>query len=196
MKQIERMTQYFLRRGMITQELAPWLAYALQHFCFSAVSYTLLFTWGALFLGALPTAAFLLAFSWLRRYIGGWHAASPLRCCFFSLLHESVCLLVLYPLFLQRPVLFSAMLCALGGAGVLRWAPLPPKGLHESGAERAALKKSSRRTLFFELLLVAALALFRFYSLALCAALGVGCAAFLLWIARLLTIRPNGGNDL
>lgn len=184
---MDKVATYLLKKKLISEELAPWLTYALYRFVLSAVSYTILFTLGWLFAGAVAAFVFLLSYTVLRRYIGGYHAGSPVLCITISVLSEAVVLLVLLPFCTRFATIYSVALSFAALISVIILAPLPPKNLHATIKEKQALKKFSRIFVIVEFACCLLFLLLKMPQISLCISMGMFCAAFTLWIEKIKT---------
>lgn len=182
---MDKVAAYLVDKNLISKELAPWLTYAVYRFLLSAASYTALFLLGWLCAGATAAFLFLLSFTVLRRYIGGYHAGSPVKCIIISCSVEAFVLLFLLPIFSNFPYIFAFVLSLAAAVSIFILAPLPPKNLHETESERQALKKFSRIFTVITLCVCLLFLLFKLPSMGLCISLGMFCAAFTLWIEKI-----------
>lgn len=188
---LKQATSYLQQNGLITAELAPWFSYGLSRTLLSAVTYSVLLLLGWFLCGFLQTLVYLIAFASLRKYVGGWHASTPLRCLCCSILQVFLCLGVLYPVCMQMPYVTIMGISFLSGMSVIALAPLPPQKMHITTKEFTVLKKLARKVLVVETLLVCVLLPFRLTAFSLLVSLGMGCAAFSLWIAKPKKRRRN-----
>lgn len=185
MKRIESLAQMLVQHNMISAKLAPWLAYALTHFCLSLIGYSFLLILGYFLVGIFPAAVFLLSFVALRRYVGGWHAASPIKCMLVSAAFEFAHLYLLYRLFTKTSLAVILIYFSVSVVTILLLAPLLPKSLHASQREFKASKLLSHIILAVEIFLAVVLYLRGLYSLFICVTLGIGCAALSLVIEKI-----------
>lgn len=185
----EKIADYFLKKDMISEKLAPWLSYAISHFCLSFFSYSALLLIGYFIVGIIPTAFFLVFFAFFRKYSGGWHASSPFKCFLFSCLCEVFYLTVCFSFF-EKSIYISALILSLFSLLIVFFlAPQAPKEIHATERELVALKKRSRLTIVAQLICIGLLFALNFSSIALFSLLGTCCAAFSLVIQKLKIIR-------
>lgn len=156
-----------------------------RSYIFGATSFGLVFVW----ISANAGIPYSLCVS--RKYVGGWHASTPLRCLCCSILQVFLCLGVLYPVCMQMPYVTIMGISFLSGMSVIALAPLPPQKMHITTKEFTVLKKLARKVLVVETLLVCVLLPFRLTAFSLLVSLGMGCAAFSLWIAKPKKRRRN-----
>lgn len=133
-------------------------------------------------MGAAPAVLFLLAFSLLRKYAGGFHASSVPRCLACSLLQAVLCAYLIYPIFAKAPLL-SAVIFSGSAAAVTFWlAPLLPAQLYADHAAQLACRTRARRIVLGEFFTVSLLLLLDLHGPALGGSLGMDAAAISLLI--------------
>lgn len=120
---------------------------------------------------------FSAAYIPLRRYAGGYHAATPKRCYWLS------SILILCALIIVKYLPFSkaTILGILAAAAlvIIFRAPVESRNKPLSAAEQILYQKKSRIILGLETVLVIYFSL-TFIELAACIAIAIGCSAFVL----------------
>lgn len=89
-----KLTERFIRRGILDQDLADWCIYWLQKRILTALVVSLMLILGNLVFGAKATICFLLGLLPLRRRLNGYHAKSPYTCMVLSVGVMMVALLI------------------------------------------------------------------------------------------------------
>lgn len=80
------MTQFFLKRGLIGEEEKAIYRIGFDVIFGTCVSYTVILTVGILLQDMMGAALFLICFSTVRNYCGGYHAKTRARCLFTMLM--------------------------------------------------------------------------------------------------------------
>lgn len=185
MTMVEKLAAALQKHNLISVELVPWFLYGLNRMLLSVLTHFVLFLLGWLICGFASTTTFLVGFNLLRRSIGGWHAKTPITCLCCSVLQITFVLGVLYPLFMS--ILYLAIVGTLVSSAIciVLLAPMPPEKLHVTPQELTAMRHMARKTLSAEMVVVFFFLAFGLTALALSTSLGIGCAAFSLWIANI-----------
>lgn len=164
-----------------------WFQYALQRRSLSAAINLLLLLIGLPAVGLVPTLCFLFAFNTLRKYAGGYHAATPLQCLLLSALQTVVCVYVIYPL-LRRDYFLSTLLLACTAVAVIfRFAPILPLQLHATVTEWQACRIKARCIVLVEFLVVSLLMLLNLPDAAFMGSMGMAAAA----TSLIIVIHPQ-----
>lgn len=87
-----------------------WFRYAVMRWALSYFITLLVWAVGIPGMGAAAALIFLLSFSFLRKYAGGFHASSVLWCLRCSLFQIVLCAYILYPAMAKSPALFALTL--------------------------------------------------------------------------------------
>lgn len=85
-----KLTERFIRNGILDQELADWCIYWLQKRILTVLVVSLMLILGSLIFGSKVTVCFLLGLLPLRRRLNGYHTKSPYTCMILS-----VCVMLL-----------------------------------------------------------------------------------------------------
>lgn len=80
----EKLTEYFLRKGLIEANQLPWCEYMIKHRAMDVISLLWLVPMGSLVASWYISLAFVLSYRFLRSRTGGYHAKSPLGCLLAS----------------------------------------------------------------------------------------------------------------
>lgn len=81
----KKLTESFVRVGILDPKLKDWCFYWLQKRMITSFGILLMFSFGSLIYGILPTCAFLFGLLPLRRRVFGFHTKSPHTCMILSL---------------------------------------------------------------------------------------------------------------
>ncbi len=81
----KRITDFLIRNGNAKEEERELIEFGLKQGAISAFSWACVFVVGFLFNMLLETFVFSIAFSQLRKYVGGYHTRSQITCYFFSM---------------------------------------------------------------------------------------------------------------
>lgn len=185
-KAASRITAYFVARGILNEELAPWSIYALQRRVLTWVSSFFLFLLGACAADAPSSFLFLLCFFSLRKRAGGYHAARLQNCLFLSALLFLGELCLLYPLLLKCADGFVAGGVLLTSFSIWWTGPTAPPTLHLTPA---ALEENRRRMGRILLIMSLFLCIFAFvpplFPLACAGALGLFSVLLSLIVAKI-----------
>ncbi|HJC71233.1 MAG TPA: accessory gene regulator B family protein [Candidatus Ruthenibacterium merdavium] len=165
-----------------SEEIKQWFFYAVKRRTFAALGYVSMLILGCPGSGVAGMLCFLLAFCVLRRYIGGYHASTMLRCLCFSLLQTLICVYVLFPIFAQNAAVSTLLLQAFSVASVFSLAPLSPPQMKRDAVQEAECKRRSRRNVMVQALVIFALGMAGCMDEMLWGTLGTVCAAVSLWI--------------
>ena len=173
-----RITSFFIERGLLDEERRPWYVYALESKLGQGL--TVLFTLAAGWALGRPLQPLLvlLAAMFLRQRAGGWHAPTAWLCQILS-----VGLAVLGSFAAawcagHRPWLWLGGLLAASGLAVWLLAPTEHPNLPQTPAELAANRQLARRRLAFAMIAATLLqALFPFRAYGLCVSAGIFLAA-------------------
>lgn len=166
------------------ETIRQWFFYAAKRKLFSLLVYTLLFAVGVPAAGALPMLCYLLAFSLLRKYIGGFHASSMVRCLSLSLLQTLICAYGLFPVLRAWPIAFTVVFLGIAWITVFHLAPIPPKQLRLDAKAEAECKRRSRQYMAAEVIVLIFLGAVGFLDEMCFGSLGAVCAASSLWIEK------------
>lgn len=139
----QRLTQSFLRRGIITDEQTEWCAYTLECKLDQWLSLAIMAAVGTVLKGLPQAVLFLWGVGFLRRRTNGYHARTYLECLVKSLICEILCLLAAPYL----PPWACAVLLAVSTVTVVLLAPVNNENLHFDEREMAALRQSTRKRL-------------------------------------------------
>lgn len=174
-----RLTDLFLRHGIVTQEQAEWCRYTLCKKLLSLTVCSLMVLLGACIAGFGPALLFAAGQGFLAKRTNGYHARTPLGCAALSVLFEAAAMWLL-PRFVWEPyliVLVGASLCVLG------LAPVNNERIHLSQKELRACAWRARLRLFALAAASAALWTGGYFSLAVSLALAIFAVAFSLTLA-------------
>lgn len=172
-----------------------WFCYAVFRRAFSFLVDLLVILAGAWKTGFAAMLVFTLAFALPRRYIGGYHAGSPLRCILLSLLQALICSHLAYPLLMRAPLFLPVAFALFAAAIMHRLAPILPRNLH-AGEETAHLYH--RKAMCIALAEIFAILLFSVWNcaaLALCCSLGMACSALSLVIEKYKRKKEGAQNE-
>lgn len=113
--------EYLIRQGAISQQNAVVYLYGLQSLLQAAACYGTMLFLAAVTHHVIDTILFLLIFLPIRKYAGGYHSSTPLRCFLLSIAAWAVIMTLCQ--FTYSPVL--CVVTALSVAILWRFAPLP-----------------------------------------------------------------------
>ncbi len=168
-----------------------WFYYAVFRRAFSLFVNLLLIGIGCPKVGLAAMLIYISFFYFPRRYIGGFHAESPICCTIYSVFQVVFCMYGLFTLLYPWAIIGSAALAVFSGAAIYSLAPILPKNLKIDPEFFPVYRKKAIRVAFWEILVV-----FLFNSIgqqrvALCGSLGLACAASSLLIEKYLRKREG-----
>lgn len=177
-----RLTSYMIAQGLIPQEDEEIYVFGWTMLLLPVGSFAAILLIGALFGQLLGTAIFLLFFSFLRSYSGGWHADSFGRCFLTTLALYGCCLLI--HVYLPKSSWDWALL-ALSLMSIFiiyRWAPMDHPNKPFRSGQKQKNKRASRITVLAQSIIILALMFWQPWlkPYLLWAALGMVVASFLL----------------
>ena len=147
----QKMTRWFLKEGIVDPERAEWCVYVIESRVFTLVSLSLVILIGAALFPIEDVLLLNFGVAFFRKKTSGLHLKSALSCCFFSILSELACLLLL-PYFRGSVVLVTLLL------SVLVIATLAPFNNAEMHFEREEIE-TLRNVIFRRLILYVGLIL-------------------------------------
>lgn len=181
MNMIARITEYCVRKDIISSSDAEWFSYGLVQRGEKLIAICFLFPLGWLLSSFSASLAFYLSFFLLRTHTNGYHAKTSAGCLLFSVCSECVLFLLILP-YLKGSA--SLWILALSTIIIFWLAPYDHPNLHMTKEELAASRHMARLTvLILDMALILSLGA-KFYAFANGIALGLGFTAFLLIVAH------------
>ncbi len=181
MDMIARITEYCVRKDIISSNDAEWFSYALVQRSEKLITICFLFPLGWLLSSFSTSLAFYLSFFLLRTRANGYHAKTSAGCLLFSVCSECVLFLLILP-YLKSAT--SLWILALSTITIFWLAPYNHPNLHMTKEELAASRHMARLTvLILDMALILSLST-KFYAFASGIVLGLGFTAFLLIVAH------------
>ena len=181
MDMIARITEYCVRKDIISSNDAEWFSYGLVQRSEKLITICFLFPLGWLLSSFSASLAFYLSFFLLRTRANGYHAKTSAGCLLFSVCSECVLFLLILP-YLKSAT--SLWILALSTITIFWLAPYNHPNLHMTKEELAASRHMARLTvLILDMALILSLST-KFYAFASGIALGLGLTAFLLIVAH------------
>ena len=180
MNMITRITEYCVRKDIISSSDAEWFSYGLVQRSEKLIAICFLFPLGCLLSSFSTSLVFYLSFFLLRTHTNGYHAKTSAGCLLFSICSECVLFLLILP-YLKGSA--SLWILALSTIIIFWLAPYDHPNLHMTKEELAASKHMTMLTvLILDMALILSLSM-QFYAFANGLALGLGFTAFLLIVA-------------
>ena len=177
MNMIARITEYCVRKDIISSSDAEWFSYGLVQRSEKLIAICFLFPLGCLLSSFSTSLVFYLSFFLLRTHTNGYHAKTSAGCLLFSICSECVLFLLILP-YLKGSA--SLWILALSTIIIFWLAPYDHPNLHMTKEELAASRRMARLTvLILDMALILSLGA-KFYAFANGIALGLGLTAFLL----------------
>ena len=139
----QKMTRWFLKEGIVDPERAEWCVYVIESRVFTLISLSLVILIGVALFPIEDVLLLNFGVAFLRKKTSGLHLKSALSCCFFSILSELACLLLL-PYF-RGPV--TLVVLVLSVLVIIKLAPFNNSEMHFEKAELTALKNEICRRL-------------------------------------------------
>ena len=175
-----KLTDYFLRKGLIEAKQTPWCEYMIKHRVMDVISLLWLVPIGSLVAPWYISITFVLSYRFLRSRTGGYHAKSPLGC----LLAATVTQLI-GGFFVSRIKSALLLFCILFLSSILVvWlSPANNPELHLTQEEIQALLPRIKMRLFILWLLIVVLFFF-VPQMATSILLGVATTALLLVFSK------------
>jgi len=181
MDMIARITEYCVRKDIISSNDAEWFSYGLVQRSEKLITICFLFPLGWLLSSFSTSLAFYLSFFLLRTRANGYHAKTSAGCLLFSVCSECVLFLLILP-YLKSAT--SLWILALSTITIFWLAPYNHPNLHMTKEELAASRHMARLTvLILDMALILSLST-KFYAFASGIVLGLGFTAFLLIVAH------------
>lgn len=169
-----------------------WFRYAMFRRGFSLLVDLPVFYLGWHKIGGIATIILLASFCLLRRYIGGFHAGSPILCVFLSVLQTVICVYLLFPLMYRFSVVWDVFWACLSTVIFYMFAPLLPQKLNVASGMIPVYRKKTMQTACAEISIIFLFACIGWRSLSLCGSLGMMCAAASLLIEKILRKQKEG----
>ena len=181
MNMIARITEYCVRKDIISSSDAEWFSYGLVQRSEKLIAICFLFPLGCLLSSFSTSLVFYLSFFLLRTHTNGYHAKTSAGCLLFSICSECVLFLLILPYLKGSASLWILTLSTI----IIFWlAPYDHPNLHMTKEELAASRRMARLTvLILDMALILSLGA-KFYAFANGIALGLGFTAFLLIVAH------------
>lgn len=135
-KLAQKLTQYLLRKNIITLQQTQWCCYILHKKLISFMGVCILVAIGTVLASLPPALTFTLGVLFLRQRTNGYHASTECGCLLVSVVMEAGAMLLL-PCFVFESyltVLLGAVLC------VLMLAPINNGQIHLTDTELAAMR--------------------------------------------------------
>lgn len=151
------LTSNMIIYGVISQDDEEIYVFGWTMLLFAVGSFAAILLIGALFGQLLGTAIYLLFFSFLRSYSGGWHADSFCR-CFLTTLALYGCCLLLY--FYLPKSSWDGMLLGLSLISIFiiyMWAPMDHPNKPFRGRQKQKNKRLSRITVLAQSIIIISL---------------------------------------
>ena len=175
-----KLTDYFLRKGLIEAKQTPWCKYMIMHRVMDVISLLWLVPIGSLVAPWYISITFVLSYRFLRSRTGGFHAKSPLGCLLAAtvtqLIGTSLVSRIESTLLLFCILFFSSCL-------IIYLAPANNPELHLTQEEIQALLPRIKMRLFLLWLLIVVLFFF-VPLLATSLLVGVATTALLLVLSK------------
>ena len=172
MDMIARITEYCVRKDIISSNDAEWFSYGLVQRSEKLITICFLFPLGWLLSSFSTSLAFYLSFFLLRTRANGYHAKTSAGCLLFSVCSECVLFLLILP-YLKSAT--SLWILALSTITIFWLAPYNHPNLH--------MTKARLTVLILDMALILSLST-KFYAFASGIVLGLGFTAFLLIVAH------------
>ena len=181
MNMIARITEYCVRKDIISSSDAEWFSYGLVQRSEKLIAICFLFPLGCLLSSFSTSLVFYLSFFLLRTHTNGYHAKTSAGCLLFSICSECVLFLLILPYLKGSASLWILTLSTI----IIFWlAPYDHPNLHMTKEELAASRRMARLTvLILDMALILSLGA-KFYAFANGITLGLGFTAFLLIVAH------------
>ncbi len=176
----EKLTEYFLRKGLIEVNQIPWCEYMIKHRVMDVISLLWLIPIGSLVGPWHVSFTFVLSYRFLRARTGGYHAKSPLGCLLAATATQLIGGFLVSRI--ENTLLLFCVL-VLSSILIICLAPANNPELHLTQEEIQALLPCIRRRLVFLWLLI--MLLFFFVpQMATSILLGVAATALLLVFSK------------
>lgn len=191
----KKTVQWLIRKGTIQQEEREVYEYSFE-VLYSDLFYVLFALLIAVALhGAVASLLFFAGFFSLRKFAGGYHAATYLRCHLMFVLNQIAAILLFY--LMPRGAVFPivAVMLVLSSACVIALAPVDHENREYSGSERKYFRRMSLIMLAVAWAIFCVLCLFRLISpeYALAYFFGVFSVSISLFFERIK--KWKGGKD-
>lgn len=176
---LEALVTTLIRNGIIESSEEELYRFGIKQLFLSIVNVATSLVIGAICGTLWQSVLFSLAYIPLRRYAGGYHAKTPVRCYILSVS------LIITVLMLLKYVTFSKLamvaILALSALVILLKAPVESTNKPLSDAEQNAYKMKTRVILGIECLLTMALSI-KLVDMAACITMSIGCSGLMLII--------------
>ncbi len=161
-----RICDYFVKSQIIPESNKELYVYGLQQFLIMLLNIATTLLIGFIFGMIWQSLFYLLAYVPLRTYAGGYHAKTPVRCYFSSVL------LIVLTLLIMKFVPWTFLSCwigiALSGIFIFILAPVEDKNKPFTEKEAIYFKKKARMILLIEIFVGIIAFLFHFFMMDLC----------------------------
>lgn len=185
---IDRLANYCLANGVVTEEDVPWFKYGLEKRASTLVVALPFFVLSVILSNIYTALAFYFCFYILRSRINGYHAKTLTACCLLSLLYVALFLGLVYPVLNQMAAYFFA---AIGTVLIYFLAPFNHPNMNLSQKEIKVSRTSSRIRSGCMLCITIIAGGVGAIRIAKGISLGIAMAAYLLCLAYIL----NGGTN-
>lgn len=139
----KRMTIALIKQQQIDKGDSALYEYGFFILLSNLIFFALTCLTGALVGAFLQSVLFFIAFQFIRRYAGGYHASTELRCQFFSTVSIVVSILSIKLFQQYEQFLWWTVLMALGTAVIVFFSPLDTPAKPLSCNERKVYKKKT-----------------------------------------------------
>lgn len=162
------LTEQMKKQDIITSDKASFISYGIRYLFFYIICILTAILIGWLTSNVLTVIIFLLAFTPLRSYAGGFHLNGRVS-CFVSSNLLILAIALLSPLLAQADIRLQLVLLVLAGGVIYAVAPLGCRNRELDAAETNAYRRIARVLMAIQLVLVPVLWLtpFRLYAAAL-----------------------------
>jgi accessory gene regulator B len=149
-----KLTSYMVAQGVIPKEDEEIYVFGWTMLLLPAGSFVVILLIGAFFGQLLGSAIFLLFFSLLRSYSGGWHADSFIRCFLTTIALYGCCLLLHFYLPESSWGWTLLALSLMSIFIIFRWAPVDHPNKPFRGQDKQKNKRLSRITVLAQSILI------------------------------------------
>ena len=156
-----RITSYMIGQGVVPKEDEEIYVFGWTMLLFSVGSFSAILLAGALLKQFLGTVLFLLFFTFLRSYAGGWHANSFFHCFLITSSLYASCTLFHFYLPEAYWSLAIYVLLALSLLITFIWAPVDHPNKPFRGGQKEKNKKLARITVLAQTLIIIVLGLWQ-----------------------------------
>ena len=117
-----KITNRMIKDGVIEQDELEIYLYGMELFFTTALNMLILIVLSIIFNEFWNGITFMLAFSFLRKYTGGYHASTPVKCCFLTM--GVIFAMLLAVIYLKITVVASVIWLVLSAVIILLLSPM------------------------------------------------------------------------